>query len=229
MLSPKKVNCDSPTITPSTASMAMRPCLSSDSLYLAKFSLSGGAKPRGSKYPKGPGIQSTFKTFYYWKETIPDLIPETPGSSFGLKTGFAGAAGAAAGRITESITWITPLSVMMSVVTTDAPSTFTPSAPTEILTSAPLTVFTFFPFNVTTVSAKTLPGTTWYVRIEVSLGMSFRRASTVPGGSLANAASVGAKTVNGPALLRVGTNPAAVKAAARVLKEPAATACVFSI
>ena len=54
ILSPKKVNGDSPMNTPSTASMAMRPCLSSDSLYLAKFSLSGGDRPRGSKKPKGP-------------------------------------------------------------------------------------------------------------------------------------------------------------------------------
>ena len=56
------------------------------------------------------------------------------------------------------------------------------------------------------------------------MGMSFRSASTVPGGSLANAASVGANTVKGPGPLRVGTNPAAVKAAARVLKDPADTA-----
>jgi hypothetical protein len=76
------------------------------------------------------------------------------------------------------------------------------------------------------------------------LGISFNKASTVPAGSLAKAASVGAKTytdtseeynlekkfyehgltVKGPFPFRVGTNPAAVKAAARVLKLPADTA-----
>ena len=43
-------------------------------------------------------------------------------------------------------------------------------------------------------------------------------------GSLAKASSVGAKTVNGPAPFSAGTRPAAVRAAARVLKEPAETA-----
>jgi hypothetical protein len=41
---------------------------------------------------------------------------------------------------------------------------------------------------------------------------------------LAKASSVGAKTVNGPALFKVGTKPAAVSAAARVLNDPAPTA-----
>ena len=95
---------------------------------------------------------------------------------------------------------------------------------TEIFTSAPLTVLTSFPSRVTTVSASTFPETQWYVRIEESWGMSFNSASTVPAGSLANASSVGAKTVNGPALFNVGTRPAAVKAAASVLNEPALTA-----
>src|SRR5512139_3636427 len=44
------------------------------------------------------------------------------------------------------------------------------------------------------------------------------RLSTVPAGSLANAASVGAKTVNGPLPWRVSTRPAAFTAATRVLK-----------
>ena len=54
--------------------------------------------------------------------------------------------------------------------------------------------------------------------------MSFSKLSTVPAGSLAKASSVGANTVNGPALLRVSIKLAAVSAAARVLKVPAATA-----
>jgi hypothetical protein len=54
--------------------------------------------------------------------------------------------------------------------------------------------------------------------------MSFKRLSTVPGGSLAKASSVGAKTVNGPGPFRVVTRFAAPKAAANVLNEPAPTA-----
>ena len=49
-------------------------------------------------------------------------------------------------------------------------------------------------------------------------------ASTVPAGSLPNASSVGAKTVNGPSPESVSANPAAVTAATSVLNEPAAIA-----
>ncbi len=54
--------------------------------------------------------------------------------------------------------------------------------------------------------------------------MSLSNASTVPAGSFAKASSVGAKTVNGPTPLSVSTNPAALTAATRVLKEPALAA-----
>ena len=71
----------------------------------------------------------------------------------------------------------------------------------------------------------TLPGTTWYVRIWVRSPLgSLSSVSTVPAGSLAKASSVGAKTVNGPSPLRVSTRPAASRAAASVVKSPAATA-----
>ena len=46
----------------------------------------------------------------------------------------------------------------------------------------------------------------------------------MPAGSFSNAASVGANTVNGPVPLSVSTSSAAVRAAARVVKSPAATA-----
>src|SRR5688572_13195993 len=45
--------------------------------------------------------------------------------------------------------------------------------------------------------------------------------STVPAGSLANASSVGAKTVNGPAPCSVSTSPAAFTAATSVVNVPA--------
>jgi hypothetical protein len=41
----------------------------------------------------------------------------------------------------------------------------------------------------------------------VKAGISFKRASTVPGGSFAKASSVGAKTVNGPGPFKVSTSP----------------------
>lgn len=157
MSEPKKLMPDSPMITPRTAIMATRPCLSSDSLYFMKFFLSSGQSPRGSKKPNGP---------------------ETPASFLGSNAGAAAAA--ALGMMTLSMTWMTPLSQTMSVVTTLALSTLTPSPPTVTVTSAPLRVFTFLPFSVTTVSASTLPGTTWYVRMFVRAGMSLRRDSTVP-------------------------------------------------
>lgn len=54
--------------------------------------------------------------------------------------------------------------------------------------------------------------------------MLFRSASTVPGGNLAKAESVGANTVNGPGLFKVSTRFAAVTAVTSVLKSPAPTA-----
>ena len=135
-------------------------------------------------------------------------------------------AGTAAGKMTESMMWMTPLEHSMSVVVTLAPSTMTPSVPTLMVISAPLTVGTLAPSMVTTVLAITLPETTWYVRMPVSLALfsGLMSSSTVPAGSLAKASSVGAKTVNGPGDFMVSTRPAAPSAAARVLKVPAPTA-----
>ncbi len=61
------------------------------------------------------------------------------------------------GRTTVSMTWITPLSVTMSVLMTLALSTVTPLAVATVR-SLPCTVFTLPGF---TSLAITLPGTTW--------------------------------------------------------------------
>jgi hypothetical protein len=53
---------------------------------------------------------------------------------------------------------------------------------------------------------------------------AFSRVSTVPLGSMAKAALVGANTVNGPSPCRVGTRPAAFTAATRVVWSFEATA-----
>ena len=59
-------------------------------------------------------------------------------------------------------------------------------------------------------------------RYEVTADLSLRIIRTY--GSLAKASSVGANTVKGPAPFSAGTRPAAVRAAARVLNDPAETA-----
>src|SRR3954470_22957632 len=76
----------------------------------------------------------------------------------------------------------------------------------------------------TTLSAVTEPETTWYRRIFLSAAGSLSRPSSVPAGSAAKAASVGAKTVNGPVPWGVSTRPAALTAASSVLNEPASVA-----
>ena len=83
-------------------------------------------------------------------------------------------------------------------------------------------------FNFTTSAAMTLPETTWYVStaINCDLFSGLSSVSTVPFGSLANASSVGANTVNGPFPCSVSISPAALSAAARVLNDPASTAVV---
>jgi len=70
-----------------------------------------------------------------------------------------------------------------------------------------------------TSAAITLPGTTWYVSISCSIWIfsGLSSISTVPAGSLANAASVGANTVNGPSDERVSTSPASATAVTSVV------------
>ena len=63
------------------------------------------------------------------------------------------------GRITASMTWITPLAQAKSVLTTLASSTFTLPSFTDILAEEPCTVFASD--NLTTSFANTLPATTW--------------------------------------------------------------------
>ena len=58
----------------------------------------------------------------------------------------------------------------------------------------------------------------------VSIFSAFNNVSTVPAGNLAKAALVGAKTVNGPALLRVSTKPIAVTAATKTASSSEAEA-----
>ena len=52
---------------------------------------------------------------------------------------------------------------------------------------------------------------------KVALFSGLSKKSTVPAGSFAKAAFVGAKTVKGPALCKVATKPAAFTAATKVV------------
>src|SRR5208283_437814 len=119
---------------------------------------------------------------------------------------------------------MTPLLHRMSVLITLASPTITVLPSTLMARDWPFTVLTDFIFAIW--DAKSVPGTTWYVKMATSFSLfsGFSRSSTVLGGNFANASSVGAKTVKGPLPLRVSTRPAAWSAAARVLNEPAATA-----
>src|SRR5512141_2392695 len=129
---------------------------------------------------------------------------------------------AAGGKITASMTWITPLLALMSALMTLALSTMIPAESMVILTLLPSTVFTDIPFFKS--EDITSPGTTWYVRTEVSRVLLAIKASITALGTLAKASSVGANTVKGPGPLNVSTSPAAFTASTRVLKSPAATA-----
>src|SRR3954465_14372561 len=75
-----------------------------------------------------------------------------------------------------------------------------------------------------TFDAVSLPFATWYSSTARSFALSFANAASVALGTLANAASVGAKTVNRLFPESVSTRPAWSSSAARVLNCPAPTA-----
>ena len=118
---------------------------------------------------------------------------------------------------------MTPFDATISASTTVA----------SLIVTVPLSTYTqtFSPSTVVTGKRldrsddKTLPLTTWYRRISVSAPVgSATRALMVLAGRAAKAASVGAKTVKGPGLLKVSTRPAAETAAIRLPKFPFASA-----
>jgi hypothetical protein len=70
------------------------------------------------------------------------------------------------------------------------------------------------------------PTMTWYLRISASFHLfsGLTNSSRMPAGSLSKAASVGAKSVNGPGSLSVGIRSAAVRARISVVNCPLAMA-----
>src|SRR6478609_1938307 len=118
---------------------------------------------------------------------------------------------------------MTPFVATTSAVVTFASSTFTPEL-VSINTGDPETVLktcsSFRSFDATAA-----PATTWYVKISVSAALlSPARTPGLAVSKAANAASVGANTVNGPGPFRTSIKPALVNAAASFVKLPAATA-----
>ena len=73
------------------------------------------------------------------------------------------------------------------------------------VTSDPSSVVTVWPLD--NIEDITLSPTTWYLRISVSAGRLLNKLDIVPAGSALKAASVGAKTVNGPGPSRVLARP----------------------
>src|SRR6185312_16187402 len=117
---------------------------------------------------------------------------------------------------------MTPFDASMSGWITWASLTLTPNVPSTF-TGRPAAVLTCSDLPATS-AAFTRPGTTWYFKMVASLALFLSSDSTVPGGSLAKAASLGANTVYGPLPFSVLTRPAAFTAVTSVLKDPAATA-----
>ena len=109
------------------------------------------------------------------------------------------------GDVALAVLMILPPLVM--AVNWQPPTVFTVCAP-----SSSATIFSM-------AFDRAFAATTWQVRILVSWSLfsGFSSVSTVPFGSFAKAALVGAKTVNGPSPSSVLTRPAAFTAATSVV------------
>src|SRR6056297_740511 len=125
---------------------------------------------------------------------------------------------------TVSMTWTTPLDAITSALVTVA-------SPLTLMVSAVASTRTLLPTSSVGASVtlparsleSALPLMTWYFRISASCWRfsSANRNCTVAVGSLLNAASVGAKTVNGPLVSNVCARPAAFSAVSSSVKLPA--------
>ena len=131
---------------------------------------------------------------------------------------------AAGAKMTLSTMCTTPFEPITSAVTTWASFTYTPPLRLTMVTSSPLRVFTTC--ESFRSPALMLPEITWYWSTLCSLCLfsGFSSESRSAFGSAANAAFVGAKTVNGPAPESVPARSAAVTAVTSVARLGVATA-----
>merc|ERR1719265_1163225 len=154
-----------------------------------------------------------------------DADGEGSGSGLGSGSGAGSGSGlaSAGGMITLSMMWITPLVHSTSAVVTVALSTFTVLPSIVMVTFAPFTVAADIPLVKSVLI--TFPLITWYVRIYLrpSIARSSSLVTLSAVSAAAKAASVGAKTVKGPALFIVVTKSAFVSASAKIVN-PAPTA-----
>ena len=127
------------------------------------------------------------------------------------------------GRITRSMTWMTPFDVSILGVTTLASLIITLPFRGD-LHHCTIDGLGFAQLRHFFSHHRARHHVIGEDRRTLSLFSGFSSSSTVPAGSFAKAASVGANTVNGPEPLRVVTRPAASSAAASVLNWPASAA-----
>jgi len=125
------------------------------------------------------------------------------------------------GNKTPSMMCATPFEARLSAAVTLLSEvrlgpTFTTPPHTETCKFLPSTVFTAWK-GAKSVD-RTCSGRTWYVKISTNCALlaGFIKESTTPAGSAANASFVGAKTVKGPAELRVSARSPATTAATKV-------------
>jgi len=114
--------------------------------------------------------------------------------------------------------WTIPLDAGTDAIMCALPLMVTlPSADFCIVIFCPFTSFSVCPSCNKDVLRP--PTNTWYCKMSFSFSLfyGFIKSSTVPFGSLSNAALVGAKTVNGPAFDKASTNSACFTAATKVV------------
>merc|ERR1719409_2306474 len=135
------------------------------------------------------------------------------------------------GKRTPPMMWTTPLLATLSALITFLRSLESKLGPTRTCpfhfvtcSGLPSTVLTAW--NGSNCADRTCSGRTWYFRMSTSLALfsGFIKLSSVPGGRALNASSVGAKTVNFPAELKVSTKSPATKADTKILKSAVCSA-----
>ena len=138
-------------------------------------------------------------------------------SSLGISS--SAMASSAAGISTASMTWMTPLLVSISTITTLDSLIMTPSSLTCTAISAAANRGHHLAVKTDHVSGHHFAGN-HVVEQDVGQGAGRvgQQALDRTSGRAAKASSVGAKTVNGPSPLSVSTRPASVTAVTRVVK-----------
>jgi hypothetical protein len=191
---------------------------SASSVALGSFA---NASSVGAKTVNGPGPASTASSPVAWSSFT--SVVKSPAATAVSTMFFAGAGVSDGGMSTESTAWMMPLLALMSAATTLLSLTWSPPPAVAVKLTFSPSIVVAEP-SVAACAAVTRPLTTWYSSTFLSSAGSAPSASSVAFGTLANASSVGAKTVNGPSCESVPARPACLTRLTSVLKSPAATA-----